>query len=152
MNDNLKLGAYDTLCHMLRVRNLLNVVIKEILDRGENHDLSKLETPELEAFTEKGPILKDLTFGSKEYDECKKEIDAAIQHHYASNRHHPEHFKHGIKDMNLIDLIEMFCDWKASSERQNNGNLRKSIEVNGRKFNFPPELIEIFENTMEILE
>jgi len=41
----------------------------------------------------------------------------ALEHHYALYRHHPEHFQNGIDDMNLIDLVEMFADWKASSER-----------------------------------
>jgi hypothetical protein len=54
--------------------------------------------------------------------------------------------------MNLLDLIEMFCDWKAASERHNDGNLRKSIEINGQRFSMPPELIEIFENTVEVVE
>jgi hypothetical protein len=34
----------------------------------------------------------------------------ALKHHYENNRHHPEHFKNNIDDMNLIDLIEMLCD------------------------------------------
>ena len=152
MNDNLKIGAYDTLKHMLRIRDLMNILVKELLNRGELHDLSKLESPEIEAFAEKGNQLKHLEFNSPEYNANKKEIDLAIQHHYAHNRHHPEHFKNGISDMNLIDLLEMFVDWKASSERQYNGNLRKSIETNGARFNFPPILIKIFENTMEIIE
>ena len=152
MNDNLKIGAYDTLKHILRVRDLMNVLVKELLERGELHDLSKLESPEIEAFTEKGPQLKHLEFNSEEYNKCKRDIDEAIQHHYAHNRHHPEHFKNGIADMNLVDLLEMFVDWKASSERQHNGNLRKSIEINGARFNFPPLLVKIFENTMEVIE
>ncbi len=152
MDSTLKVGAYDTLKHQIRVRNLLNVVICELLSRGEEHDKSKLETPEIEAFAEKGPLLKSMEFNSKEYLEAKKEIDGAIQHHYANNRHHPEHFKDGIEDMNLIDLIEMFVDWKASSERQNNGNLRKSIEINAKRFNFPVTLTKIFENTIEVIE
>ena len=75
----------------------------------------------------------------------------ALEHHYAKNRHHPEHHKNGINDMNLIDLIEMFCDWKASSERQNDGNILKSIEINGKRFHMSPQLIEIFENTTKDL-
>ena len=151
MDNTLKIGAYDTLKHQIRVRNLLNVVICELLSRGEEHDKSKLETPEIEAFAE-NPLLKSMEFNSKEYLEAKKEIDGAIQHHYANNRHHPEHFKNGVEDMNLIDLIEMFVDWKASSERQNNGNLRKSIEINAKRFNFPVTLTKIFENTIEVIE
>jgi len=41
----------------------------------------------------------------------------AIEHHYKNNRHHPEHFNNGIDEMNLVDLIELLCDWKAASER-----------------------------------
>lgn len=37
--------------------------------------------------------------------------------------------------MNLIDIVEMLADWKASSERQQNGNLLTSIEINAERFN-----------------
>ena len=53
--------------------------------------------------------------------------------------------------MNLFDLIEMLVDWKAASERHNNGNIRKSIEINGNRFNMSPQLIRIFENTVKDL-
>jgi hypothetical protein len=75
----------------------------------------------------------------------------ALDHHYANNSHHPEHYKNGIDDMSLLDLVEMICDWKAASERHNNGNIRKSIEVNGKRFEMSPQLIRIFENTADLL-
>ena len=65
----------------------------------------------------------------------------------ARNRHHPEHHKNGIDDMTLPDILEMFADWKASSERQNSGNILKSIEHNSGRFNINPQLVKIFENT-----
>ena len=40
-----------------------------------------------------------------------------IEHHYAVNSHHPEHYEAGIAGMSLFDLIEMLVDWKAASER-----------------------------------
>jgi hypothetical protein len=79
-------------------------------------------------------------------------MGTALQHHYDKNAHHPEHYKNGIEDMNLIDIMEMFCDWRAASMRHNNGNLRKSIEINGERFNMSPQLVKIFENTVGILE
>lgn len=54
--------------------------------------------------------------------------------------------------MNLIDLLEMFCDWKAASERHNDGNLRKSIEINATRFGMSPDLVSIFENTMLLVD
>ena len=53
--------------------------------------------------------------------------------------------------MTLLDLIEMMVDWKAASERHNDGNIRKSIEKNGNDFNMSYQLIRIFENTVEEL-
>lgn len=49
--------------------------------------------------------------------------------------------------MTLPDILEMFADWKASSERQNSGNILKSIEHNSGRFNINPQLVKIFENT-----
>jgi len=79
-------------------------------------------------------------------------MNVALGHHYAKNRHHPEHFARGTKDMNLIDLIEMFCDWKAATMRHNDGNLEKSIEKNQTRFGMSEELTEIFKNTIAIIE
>jgi hypothetical protein len=147
-----KLTNLETLSHIHRVDELIHLVIKELLDRAREHDLSKMSGMELEAFTEVTPKLAETTYGSDEYNENKAKIDDAIQHHYAKNRHHPEHFKNGVNDMTLIDLIEMFCDWKAASERHHDGNLRKSIEINATRFNFSVQLANIFENSVDLVE
>lgn len=143
---------YETFKHIERVRNLLNICVAEILKRGEKHDQSKLAPPEVSLFAEYTPILSGLTYGSKEYEECKQKIKPALDHHYANNRHHTEHFRNGINDMNLIDLVEMFCDWKAATERHNDGNLRKSIDINKNKYNISDQLAQIFHNTVELLD
>ena len=142
---------YETLRHIERVRNLLNVCIVELLRRGELHDQTKLEPPELEAFVRYTPKLAGCTYGSDEYNALLKELKPALDHHYANSRHHPEHHKCGITDMTLLDLVEMLCDWKAASERHNDGNIRKSIEVNARRFDMSPQLQYIFENTADLL-
>lgn len=141
---------FKTMLHIVRVRDLLDVIIRELTRRGQLHDQSKLRSPEVEKFAELTPKLAELQYGSPEYEETKKELGLALEHHYANNRHHPEHHKRGIRDMNLVDLIEMFCDWKAASERHNDGNIRKSIEINGRRFQMSSELIEIFENSVDL--
>ena len=142
---------FITMRHIERVRNLLNTCIRDLMDRQEKHDQSKLESPEVELFTEYTPKLKETTFGSEEYNQYKKEMSVALDHHYANNRHHPEHNKNGIDDMNLLDLVEMLADWKAASERHNDGNLKKSIEINGKRFEMSPQLIRIFENSIDLL-
>lgn len=146
-----KATNYDTMRHIERVRNLLNLMAVALLKRGELHDQSKLVPPEVEAFTEHTHTLATTTYGSVEYDAAKKAMAPALEHHYANNRHHPEHFKDGVEEMNLIDLVEMFVDWKAASERHNDGNIRKSIEKNASRFHMSAQLVRIFENTVELL-
>lgn len=138
---------YDTMRHIERVRNILNCVIIDLLRRAEEHDQSKLESPEVELFTEYGPVLAGLTYGSPEFNANKAKMGPALAHHYANNAHHPEHHKNGVNDMTLLDVIEMIVDWKASSERHHDGNILKSIEINSDRFGISPQLTRIMENT-----
>jgi len=143
---------FATFRHIERVRNLLNQMAVDLLRRGEQHDQSKLESPEVELFTEFTPKLAKSTYGSEEYEGFRKAMGPALDHHYAKNSHHPEHFPNGINDMNLLDLLEMFCDWKAAGERHNNGNILKSIEVNANRFGISPQLVKIFQNTATVFD
>lgn len=142
----------ETLKHIDRVRYYLRVFTDKLTTRGVEHDKSKLESPEVEIFAEMTPKLASLTFGSDEYKESLKELDVALQHHYANGRHHPEHFKRGINDMNLVDIVEFFCDIKAASERQHDGNLLKSIEVCVDRFNIDDQLKGILVNTAKMID
>ena len=54
--------------------------------------------------------------------------------------------------MNLVDLVEMFCDWKASSMRHIDGNLLKSIDINASRFNMSSQLKQIFINTAKMYD
>lgn len=140
-----------TWTHIHRVRELLSRCVTNLLGRALSHDQSKLRSPEVEAFTEFGPRLAGMTYGSPEFNEAKRQMKPALDHHYANNPHHPEHWKNGVDDMSLLDLVEMLCDWKASSERHNDGNIRKSIEINADWFRMSPQLVRIFENTLREL-
>jgi hypothetical protein len=146
-----KATNYDTFRHIERVRNLLNVCVADLLRRGEMHDQTKLSEPEVALFTEYTPKLAGCTYGSDEYKRNLEAIQPALQHHYAHNSHHPEHYKNGVDDMNLLDVVEMLCDWKAASERHNDGNIRKSIEINANRFGLSPQLVKILENTANVM-
>jgi hypothetical protein len=137
----------DTLKHINRVSQLLNDAIGEIDQRRLNHDTSKLHSPERELFDEFTPKLAGCTYGSDEYKDFLKGLKIALDHHYENNSHHPEHYTNGINGFDLFDLIEMFFDWKAASERHNDGNIYKSIEINKTRFNISDQIIDIFKNT-----
>lgn len=152
ISDKAKQVGFDTFRHIETVRNFLNKFISELLNRGERHDQSKLEPEEAEYFAEYTAKLAGTTYGSDEYKGYLEAIKPALNHHYAKNRHHPEHFPDGVNDMTLIDLVEMFCDWKAATMRHNDGNLIKSIEINAKRFNMDSQLRKIFENTAKDMD
>lgn len=142
----------DTKEHIEQVDRLMFIVLNDLFVRANNHDKSKLESPELEAFTEYTPKLKNSTYGSDEYKENLKGLKVALEHHYKHNSHHPEHYEDGIRGMNLLDVIEMFCDWKAATMRHADGDIKKSIEINQKRFNYSDDLKSIFYNTAKLFE
>lgn len=137
----------DTLKHSQRVGELMVELSKEILERSTCHDRSKTLPPEVATFDEFTYRLKDATYGSEEYKGFLKEMKPALDHHYANNRHHPEHYVNGINGMTLVDLIEMICDWKAATERMDNGDLDKSLQIQKERFGISDQLLEILYNT-----
>lgn len=141
----------DTVKHIHVVRGNLYRVIQELDERARRHDQSKLESPEQEIFGETYEELGKTEYGTDAYEKLLERVKPAIDHHYANNRHHPEHWPNGINDMTLLDLIEMLCDWKAATARNKNGNIRKSVEHNSTRFNMSPQLKQIFENTVREL-
>lgn len=147
-------ARFKTLRHIETVRNYLNMIIRELLYRGEQHDKSKLEAPEVELFDLYTDDLKNLTYGSKEYNESlnKSKFGEAINRHYLYNRHHPEFFPDGIFDMNLIDILEMICDWYAATFRHKDGDIYRSLEINQKKFGYSDELKRIIQNTIDWLK
>jgi hypothetical protein len=53
--------------------------------------------------------------------------------------------------MSLLDIVEMFCDWKAASERTKQGSIMQSLGVNQKRFGIDAQLLAIFENTVKEL-
>lgn len=142
-------SSTDTIEHIECVRKYIDHLEAEIAERAFSHDETKLISPEKEVFDEFTPKLANTTYGSDEYKEHLKGMGKALEHHYSANRHHPEHFENGIKDMDLVDIVEMLCDWKSASMRHNDGDVLKSIEINQQRFGYSDELKSILINTLK---
>jgi hypothetical protein len=140
-------SRYETLKHSRRVDELLLQLIAGLMARMTKHDLSKMKDPELEIFDEYSAKLKGSTYGSPEYMGFLDGMGEALKHHYAENRHHPEHFANGINDMTLIDVVEMLADWKAATERHDDGDLVKSLDKQRARFDISDQLMAILFNT-----
>jgi hypothetical protein len=137
----------ETLKHVDRVRWLLLECINDLNRRLIRHDESKFVRAEFDTFVKYTPKLKTSTYNSPEYKQFLEEMKPALAHHYKNNDHHPEFFTHGIKDMGLMELTEMLADWKAATERHENGSLVKSIAQNMKRFGYTKEIAILLGNT-----
>lgn len=155
----------DTLNHKDKVKKYMHMIGWEMIERGFDHDNSKLESPEKEIFDEYSPKLSNTTYGSDEYKKYLKEMEVALNHHYENNDHHPEYFAlryknrstgkpyfKGLSGMNLLQLTEMITDWYASSQRHEDGDIFKSIEINQERFGYSDEIKLILINTINYLQ
>lgn len=91
--------------HIDDVKNLLENVITGLRERAKKHDHTKLTV----IGTNK--LLTALNDNSEEAWKAWKE------YHFKQERHHPE-FHTTIRDMNLIDLLEMVADGAAAQYRR----------------------------------
>lgn len=142
----------ETWTHIDLVMRLLANAQIELMRRQFTHDRSKLVPPEVSTFTEYTPKLATSTYGSDEYQQFLQEMKPALNHHYQHNRHHPEHFKNGIEDMTLFDLLEMLIDWYAATKRHHDGNIYRSLEINKERFGISDQLFNILSNTVNWIE
>lgn len=153
-----------TLDHIEVVKEYLSIIVCQLGIRASRHDASKLGPWEKPIFDEYTPKLKNCTYGSDEYKQFLSEMSVALDHHYAHNRHHPEYFllhpdykdtpveNSPLERMNLVDLVEMFCDWMAATKRHADGDIYESIEYNQSRFGYSDELKQIFHNTAGVFE
>ena len=54
--------------------------------------------------------------------------------------------------MDLLDLVEMFCDWKAASLRHKDGDFAASLQINKERFGISDQLMAILENSVGLVE
>lgn len=138
----------ETKEHIKYVSKALTLFCNMLKWRAKEHDKTKLNSPELKYFDRYTPLLKKLKYGSKEYSDSLKALAPALEHHYKENKHHPEHYPNGVGGMNLVDIVEMFCDWLAASKRTKKGSMSDSIKISCKRFNISPQLEKIFYNTL----
>ncbi|MDQ6797902.1 MAG: DUF5662 family protein [Actinomycetota bacterium] len=144
-------STLDTLRHSRRVDELVLEMVADLLARVTRHDLSKMEDPEREMFDRVTPRLKASTYGSDEYKSFLADMGPGLEHHYAHNPHHPEHYPDGIRGMTLIDVAEMLADWRAAGERHADGDMAKSLAIQKERFDISPQLAAILYNTARSL-
>ena len=137
--------------HRNRVANYMACIAQMIKLRGEEHDVSKLSPVEFPVYSRAIGEFEKYSFGSDGYEKAKESIKQATDHHYKLNRHHIEYFSDGIDGMNLIDLIELLCDWKSATlnHPENPGDMARSLQVATEKYKISPQLARVLYNTIQ---
>lgn len=137
----------DLVDHKRRVGLYLQKVADALFGRAAVHDNSKFLPEEYEPYEEAFPGLQKYAYGTPEFKAELVKIKPAIKHHTSHNDHHPEYFKSGIDGMNLIQLIEMVCDWIAASERSQ-ANIHKGLLINKERFGIDDQLFGVIQRTV----
>lgn len=143
----------DTLEHIGKVQARIHECTNTLIVRADRHDASKLAEPEKSAYDRLMEFKSshEMVYGSADYAEGLKILGPALDHHYAHNTHHPQHYENGIAGMSLLDLIELMCDWKAAGERFAGGNIADSLAHNKERFGISDQLYSVLENTVKEL-
>lgn len=152
----------ETQEHIDKVRANIALAISNLQGRAVDHDASKLVSPEVEAFDVATPKLQYLEYASDEYKQSLVDLGPALEHHFAENDHHPEHWENGVAGMSTLAITEMVCDWKAASERTRkptpapegraaapayDSDFDRSLTLNQERWGYGDEIASIIRNT-----
>ncbi|MGH7274768.1 MAG: DUF5662 family protein [Nitrospiria bacterium] len=124
--------------HQTLVRRNLSKLAKALEARALIHDMSKLELDELAGFVEIQQIARNHKIDSPEY---KASLAARL----------PEYYPDGIRDMSLLDLIEMVCDWEAASKTYGKTSLAESLPIQKERFKVTDEQYHLIQLIAEEL-
>ena len=125
--------------HIMMVQRLLRHVARQLLDRADNHDLSKLAPDELGGMIEIDAIADKLGLNSPEYMAALS--GEAIKLHWRRHSHHPEYHLNRVEGMDIFDLIEMVCDWKVANQVRGHPEWKKSVDMMAERLSLSPEYI-----------
>jgi hypothetical protein len=144
---------FATWQHIHEVQKLLYAMQIELGRRALEHDQSKIfHSDECATYAEYIPKLQRIEYDSDEYRQCIREMESAVRHHQTNNRHHPEAHDGGVNGMNLIDVLEMLCDWKAATLYSENADLGRTLDIQRRRFGLSEQLVAIMTNTIPLFE
>lgn len=121
------MSAEESYKHIQQVQKLLGKLIRELTYRQESHDITSVD-------------------GSEEF------AGSGSDAHYLFNPHHPEFYKHGVRDMSLVDLMEMLIDWKSKCLTGDECQIESVIEANQKRFGFSDEIKQLLINTLPLVE
>jgi hypothetical protein len=105
---------------------------RKLMHNVMKHDHSKFSNEQFEPYielTEYYHQKKKLNNPDYEYPlGVKQLVDAAVDHHYKNENHHPEIFAGTIGKWDKFEAIETVCDLQAMAQEFNEGTCRNYFE------------------------
>ena len=124
--------------------------------RGLNHDHTKFEADEENAYVWLSWMyqmrLENPDFSLPE--SIFKQIQVALSGHATKHAHHPEYHENP-NHMQLLDVVEMICDWTAIAEENHGAGMscRKWAQENlDKKWSFSIEMKELIYKVISEME
>lgn len=134
--------------HINRVQKWINKFTAVLFNRGIVHDKSKLREPEFSMWKkmDEEPRYK---YGTKEYNEKINRYKEVFDLHYRQNRHHPEHWSGFYSEMDLIDVIEMLCDWLGYKDDITIKEAEELVNMQCKRYEFNSTFQSLLYNTLK---
>ncbi len=112
----------DLKVHKAKVEENILKIIKELNKRLKEHDNDKLQNPIIyDKYAKYSQKQRSLPYGSKEREEIENgsAMGEATRLHVIGNRHHFYDERNSITNnlVDLVDLIEVLCDWISAMRR-----------------------------------
>lgn len=149
LSDEAQTLAYINYHRGLVRANLMKIAMV-FITRAIEHDLSKFMPDEFAGMVEIGKVSREHPYGSPEYNESLKD-NHAIDMHFSRNRHHPEYHPNGVRDMNLIDFVEMVVDWRAAWAAKGDVEWERVLEIQTERFDLSPFHLELVKMIVSLM-
>ena len=135
--------------HKTWVAYYIALVIVKLLSRAIFHDMSKLRIDEIRGFSKLTTGYGSCRYDSPEYKARHKVLSETLKLHYERNSHHPEHYNGDVTKMDIIDIAEMVCDWKAAVHYAH-GDIKESIRIQKVKYRLEGQLLDYITSLTDI--
>jgi len=133
--------------HIDRVKSWISRFATILYSRGIHHDESKLQEPEYSLWKKMDEEPR-YPYGTQQYKDKLERHKKVFKLHYRKNRHHPEHWNGWYSEMDLVDMIEMMCDWLGYKENISLSEAQKLIETQCKRYGFSNEMRGLLYNTL----
>lgn len=98
----------------------IHKAVRDLYHEVKEHDASKFGDDEFDGYRAKYHPTAEEAAGDDEYQfQMNSRYEDCWKHHYENNDHHAEYwydFEKGVaRDMSLLAILHMICDWEAMS-------------------------------------